>query len=99
MYSKMDFPRLDGLSDPLIWIISRCKHFFRHQRMSEDERVGLAYFLLEGDAQFWFLKLERDHFNLTWELFKQHCHMKFGPPLQSNKLGELSKLCQTGNVQ
>ncbi|KZV15507.1 hypothetical protein F511_38611 [Dorcoceras hygrometricum] len=65
-YSRLDFPTYDGSIDPLSWI-SRCEHFFRHQCTPEDQRVGLASSHLQGDAQIWFLKLERDRPNLTWE--------------------------------
>lgn len=61
--------------------------------------MGLASFHLEGDAQLWFLKLERDSPNLTWEVFREFWHFRFGHPIRSNKLGELYKLRQIGVVE
>lgn len=60
-------------------------------------RLRLASFHLEGGDQLWFLKLKRDCPDLTWELFTQYSHLRFGPQIR-NKLGELSKLRQTGTV-
>ncbi|OMO61303.1 Retrotransposon gag protein [Corchorus olitorius] len=96
-YTKLDFPKYDGSYDPLGWI-HRCEHFFRHQNTPEEERVGLASFHLEGDAQLWFLKLERDHPSITWDAFVKQCNLRFGPPIRRNKLGELVKLKQTESV-
>lgn len=45
------------------------------------------------------LKLERERPQLSWEDFKFQCNLRFGPPIRSNKLGELSKLRQTSTVK
>lgn len=66
--------------------------------MPEAERVGLASCHLEGNTQPWFLQLESDFPSLTWDNFKHHYHLRFGPPIQSHKLGELSKLRQIGSI-
>lgn len=96
-FAKLDSPRYKDLEDPLGWL-KRCKHFFRHQHTAKAEKVGLASYHLEVNAQLWFLQLEADYPNLTWVDFKQHCHLCFGPPIWSNKLGELSKLRHTGSM-
>ncbi|KAF2309773.1 hypothetical protein GH714_002713 [Hevea brasiliensis] len=49
-YTKLDFPRYNGLEDPLGWL-SRCQLFFKHQSTLEEEKVGLASIHLEGIAQ------------------------------------------------
>lgn len=54
---------------------------------------------MERDAQLWFIKLERDRPQLSWEEFKNNCNLHFGPPIRSNKLGKLSKIKQTGTVE
>lgn len=82
----------------MVWL-NRCENFFHHQRTPEEERVSLASLHLEEDAQVWYLKLARDKPQLTWANFKYHCNLRFGPPTGSNKLGELSKLKQTGSVE
>ncbi|KAJ9180942.1 hypothetical protein P3X46_009126 [Hevea brasiliensis] len=35
----------------------------------------------------------------TWTDFESQCNKRFGPPIRSNKLGELAKLKQTGSVE
>ncbi|WMV32036.1 hypothetical protein MTR67_025421 [Solanum verrucosum] len=96
-YTKLDFPRFNGQEDPLGWL-NICEHFFRHQQTLKEEKVGLASFHLEGNAQLWFLQLETDLPQLSWDDFKRHCNLRFGPPIRSQKLGELAKLCQIGSV-
>lgn len=58
----------------------------------------MAFYYLEGDAQLWFLKVERDEPVLSWADFKEHCNQRFGPALQCTKLGELTRLRQTGTI-
>jgi len=78
--------------------LNRCEHFFRHQQTPEEEKVGLASFHLEGNAQLWFLQLEIDMPQPSWDEFKRQCNLCFGKPIRSQKLGELAKLCQIGSV-
>ncbi|KAL1156025.1 hypothetical protein V6Z11_A08G064400 [Gossypium hirsutum] len=37
--------------------------------------------------------------NLDWERFRECCHIRFGPPMSNNPLGELANLRQTGTVE
>ena len=97
-YSRFEFPLYDGKQDPLAWL-SRCDHFFRHQHIPKTEKVEIASYHLDEDAQVWFLKLERDRPDISWEEFKRQCHLRFGPSIQSNKLGALSKLRQVTTVE
>ena len=53
---------------------------------------------MEGNAQLWFLQLETDLPQLSWDNFKRHCNLRFGPPIRSQKMGELAKLRQIGSV-
>ena len=34
----------------------------------------------------------------SWDEFMRQCNLRFGPPIRSQKLGELAKLCQIGFV-
>ncbi|KAB5548164.1 hypothetical protein DKX38_011570 [Salix brachista] len=96
-FSRLDFPLYDGKIDPLVWL-SRCEHYFHHQHTTEDEKVEIASYHLDADAQIWFLKLDRDRPGISWVEFKRQCQLRFGPSLQGNKLGELAKLRQGGTV-
>jgi hypothetical protein len=56
---KLRFPKYDGASDPLAWL-HRCDQFFRVACTSEEEKVWYAAFYLDGDAQQWYFRLERN---------------------------------------
>ncbi|KAL1172100.1 hypothetical protein V6Z11_A05G326500 [Gossypium hirsutum] len=97
-YSKMEFPTYDGVGDPLGWL-KRCEKFFGNQRTNKEDKVGLASFHLLGEAQLWFDQIEEEEANLDWERFRECCHVRFGPPMSNNPLGELANLRQTGMVE
>jgi hypothetical protein len=44
------------------------------------------------------MQLERNKGIPSWPRFKNHCHLRFGPPVRSNCLGELTRLRMTGTV-
>jgi hypothetical protein len=45
---KMEFPRFHG-DDPLVWL-DRATQFFEYQQIGEGQKVTLAEFYLEGEA-------------------------------------------------
>jgi hypothetical protein len=53
-FHKMDFPRYDGKSDPLIFI-NRCESYFHQQRTMAEEKVWMASYNLEDVAQLWYI--------------------------------------------
>ena len=53
-FQKMDFPRYDGKSDPLIFI-NRCESYFHQQQIMEEEKVWMASYNLEDGAQLWYV--------------------------------------------
>jgi hypothetical protein len=85
-YSRLEFPLYDGKIDPLAWL-SRCDHFFRHQRIPEEEKVEIASYHLDEDAQVWFLKLDRDRPGISWEDFKRQCHLRLVHPFKAINWG------------
>ncbi|KAH0642688.1 hypothetical protein KY289_033662 [Solanum tuberosum] len=42
--------------------------------------------------------LETDMLKPSWDEFKRYSNLRFGPPIRSQKLGELAKLRQIGSV-
>jgi hypothetical protein len=58
-FQKLDFPRFDGKTDPLLFI-NRCESYFRQQRTMPEERVWMAFYNLEDISQFWFIQLQED---------------------------------------
>ncbi|KAG6522290.1 hypothetical protein ZIOFF_019428 [Zingiber officinale] len=97
-YSKMEFPTYSGEGDPLSWV-KRCEKFFTNQRTTEADKVGLVAFHMVGEAQLWFDQVEQEEPEITWKQFRDHCHIRFGPPLSNNPLGELANLKQTDSVE
>ncbi|CAL9019336.1 unnamed protein product [Prunus brigantina] len=56
---KLDFPHFNGLEDPTSWIC-RAEQFFDFHHTPKTERVPLASFNLEGDAQLWFQLMKEE---------------------------------------
>ena len=97
-FQKMDFPRFNGKSDPLIFI-NRCESYFHQQRTMPEEKVWMASFNLEDVAQLWYIQLQEDEGTPRWGRFKELLHLRFGPPLRSAPLFELSEFRRTGTVE
>ncbi|KAI9177558.1 hypothetical protein LWI28_016671 [Acer negundo] len=66
---------------------------------AQDERVPLASFNLEGDAQLWFQLMKEETPVATWEVFKQGLHNRYGPTQFQDFFGDLTKLQQMGSVK
>jgi hypothetical protein len=99
---KLLFPKYDGSGDPLPWL-HRCDQFFRTARTTEVEKVWLAAFYLEGIAQQWYYRFERNRLDNnqgdpSWSQFCELVNQRFGPPTRSNPLGELCHLRCTDSV-
>jgi hypothetical protein len=99
---KLRFPKYDGSGDPLPWL-HRCDQFFRAARTAEVEKVWLAAFYMEGIAQQWYYRLERNRQDSnqgdpSWSQLCELVNQRFGPPTRSNPLGELCHLRCTGSV-
>ena len=61
--------------------------------------MEIASYHLDEDAQVWFLKLDSFRPGISSEDFKRQCHLRFGPSIHGNNLGELSKLQQVGTIE
>ncbi|KAI4330765.1 hypothetical protein MLD38_029019 [Melastoma candidum] len=96
-FQKLDFPRYDGKSDPLIFI-NRCESYFHQQRIMEEEKVWMASYNLEEGAQMWYIQIQQDEGIPSWRRFKDLLHLRYGPPLRSNPLGELAACKRTSTV-
>jgi hypothetical protein len=62
------------------------------------EKVWLATFYMQGAAQQWYYRLERNQGTLTWTHFTELTNVCFGPPTHSNPLGELCHLRLDGSL-
>ncbi|XP_066323873.1 uncharacterized protein [Miscanthus floridulus] len=97
-FQKMDFPRYDGTTDPLIFV-NRYESYFHQQRIMEEEKVWMASYNLEDVAQLWYIQLQEDEGTPRWSRFKDLLHLRFGPPLRSAPLYELAECRGTGSVE
>jgi hypothetical protein len=97
-FQKIDFPRFDGKSDPMLFV-NRCESYFHQQRIMEEEKVWMASYHLEGVAQSWYLQLQTDEGTPRWHRFKDILQLRFGPPLRSAPLFELAECRRTGTME
>jgi hypothetical protein len=97
-FQKLDFPRYDGKTDPMLFI-NKCESYFRQQRTMTEERVWMALYNLEDAAQLWYIQLQEDEGTPPWGRFKELLHLRFGPPLRSTPLFELAECRHTGTVE
>ncbi|XP_068644696.1 uncharacterized protein [Aristolochia californica] len=89
-YLKLDFLTFDGSTDPLIWLY-RCDQLFYNQRTPADDQVQLAANHMLDEALLWFHQFKNEHLVQDWDLFKQSCMLRFGPPTRSNPLERLAR--------
>jgi hypothetical protein len=97
MVHKLEFPKHDGMSDPLPWL-NRCDRYFKVCRTVEHKKVPYAAFHLLNDAWLWFHRLELNGGLPNWAHFVQLVNINFGPPLTDSPLGDLTLLHRNGSV-
>ena len=95
-FQKMDFPRYDGKSDPLIFI-NRCESYFHQQRIMK-EKVWMASYNLKEGAQLWYIQVQTDEGTPSWRRFKELINLRYGPPLRAAPLFELTDCRRTSTV-
>ncbi|KAL4201804.1 hypothetical protein AMTRI_Chr02g260510 [Amborella trichopoda] len=66
---KLDFPKFNGEEDPTSWVC-RADQFFEFHHTPEEDRVPLASFNLEGDAQLWYQLMKEEGGIVSWDDFK-----------------------------
>jgi hypothetical protein len=96
-FQKMDIPRYDGKTDPLIFT-NRCESYFHQQRIMEEEKVWMASYNLEEGAQMWYIQVQTDEGTPSWRRFKELLNLRYGPPLRAAPLAELAECQRTGTV-
>jgi hypothetical protein len=96
--AKLDFPRYNGVEDPTSWIC-RVEQFFEFQRTEETEKLAMAAYHLEGEAQMWYQLFRESEEALTWKSLKKGLHVRYGPTVFEDHFGDLTKLQQTGSTR
>ncbi|RVW74045.1 hypothetical protein CK203_056398 [Vitis vinifera] len=80
--AKLEFSRFSG-DDPTEWL-NRVDQFFEFQEIAADQKVRLASFHLEGEANQlwqWFRKaFTEGQRSISWEAFEDEVRARFGPP-------------------
>lgn len=67
--------------------------------MQDDEKVHLAAYYLEGNAQIWAHRQRTLHPNPSWVMFKEELILRFGSVPYEDAFGELCKLRQMSTVK
>jgi hypothetical protein len=96
--TKLQFPKYDRSLDPTSWVC-RAEQFFEFQNIVEEEKVPLAAYHLEEEAQLWYQLFWESDEALTWETLKEGMHARYGPTQFEDYFGDLTKLRQTGSVR
>ncbi|KAJ0021522.1 hypothetical protein Pint_31690 [Pistacia integerrima] len=95
---RLDFPWFKGEEDPTSWLC-RVEQFFNFHEKPNEERVSIASFHLEDEAQLWFQLLKEDKLEVSWDDFKEGLYSRYGPNQYLDFFGDLAKLQQKGSVQ
>jgi hypothetical protein len=95
--AKLNFPKYEGTEDPTSWVC-RAEQFFDFQNTAEEDKVVLAAYHLEGEAQLWY-QLFKETEGASWENLQKGLHIRYGPTQFDDFFGDLTKLQQTGTVR
>jgi hypothetical protein len=80
-FAKLEFPRFSG-DDPIVWL-DRVVQYFDYKQTPEDQRVSLAAFHLESEANQWWQWMKKvyreESLPITWEVFERELLIRFGP--------------------
>ncbi|XP_077219595.1 uncharacterized protein LOC143853740 [Tasmannia lanceolata] len=93
---RLEFPRFEG-TDPTAWI-SKANKFFRFHHTSDELKLEIASFHLDGKAYDWFQAMEREQPFGSWTHLARALQTRFGPSIYDNPQGKLAKLMQTSTV-
>ena len=95
-FAKLDFPHYSG-DDPTVWL-DQLVQYFDYKQTSEDQRVSLAAFHLESEANQcwkWMKKVYKEELlPITWEVFKRELLIRFGPTKVEDYDEALSRIQQ-----
>ncbi|KAH9717618.1 hypothetical protein KPL71_021897 [Citrus sinensis] len=99
--AKLEFPRYAG-DDPTEWF-SKVSQFFEYQGTSETQKVALASFHLEGEANQWWQWLHKAYKEegrtVTWTDFEEELWARFGPTECEDFDEALSRVRQVGTLR
>lgn len=80
-FTKLEFPRYSG-DDPNVWL-NRVVQYFDYKQIPEEQKVSLAAFHLENEANKWWQLVQRmyrdERVAISWEVFERELLVRFGP--------------------
>lgn len=95
------FPGISG-DDPTEWF-AKVEQFFEYQDTTETQKVALASFCLEGEAnQLWQSlrkSFQEEDSEVTWAIFHDELWVRFGPKECEDFDEALSRVKQTGSLR
>ena len=99
--AKLEFPRFSG-DDPSEWF-NRVNQFFEFQNTPEAQKVSLASYHLEGEANQWWQWIRRTFQEegrvLSWMNFEDKLWARFGPSECEDFDEALSRISQVGSLR
>ncbi|KAL4318769.1 hypothetical protein GQ457_18G015560 [Hibiscus cannabinus] len=99
--AKLEFPKFAG-DDPTEWL-NKVQQFFTFQNVTEANKVSLASFHLEGEANQWWQWLLRtfkeEGKEVTWLIFEEELWARFGPTDCEDFDEALSRVRQLGSLR
>ncbi|RVW63788.1 Transposon Tf2-2 polyprotein [Vitis vinifera] len=99
--AKLEFPRFSG-DDPTEWF-NRVEQFFDYQSTTENQKVPMAAYHLEGEANQWWQWLHRtlkeEGHVISWEKFEEELWARFGPSGCEDFDEALSRIKQLGTLR
>ena len=75
------------------------EQFFEFQKIAEEEKIPLAMYHLEGEAQLWYQILKEEEGEVTWLTLKEGLNSRYGPTEFDDFFGDLTRLKQVGSVR
>ena len=99
--AKLEILRFTG-DDPTEWL-NRVEQFFDYQNTPESQRVPLASFHLEGEANQWWQWLhctyKEEGLTVTWASFEKELCARFGLTECEDFDEALSRIKQSGSLR
>lgn len=99
--AKIEFPRFSG-DDPTEWM-TKVDQFFDYQKTDDSEKVYLASYHLQGEANQWWRWLKRTYHEegkeISWKIVVDELWSRFGPTECEDFDESLSKIRQVGPLR
>ena len=95
---RLEVSQYDGLDGPTIWLC-RAEKYFEFQGTTEEEKLRLASYHMEGNNQIWIQRKNTLKAQMDWEEFKFELMLRFGTTPYEDGFGELCKLKQVSLIR